>query len=57
VVSWAGLLEEALRKPGYIHEAYSRFQNYSLRNQLLALFQRLVCYVEYGVELASGFII
>ena len=29
------------RKPGYIHEAYSRFRNYSIANQLLALFQIL----------------
>jgi hypothetical protein len=39
MVSWAALLDEAIRKPGYIHEAYSRFHNYSLGNQLLALFQ------------------
>ena len=39
MVSWAALLDEAVRKPGYIHEAYSRFHNYSLGNQLLALFQ------------------
>ncbi len=39
MVSWAALLDEAVRKPGYIHEAYSRFHSYSLGNQLLALFQ------------------
>jgi N-terminal domain of anti-restriction factor ArdC len=39
IVSWAALLSEAVSKPGYIHEAYSRFHNYSLGNQLLALFQ------------------
>ena len=39
MVSWAALLDEAVKKPGYIHEAYSRFHNYSLGNQLLALFQ------------------
>ena len=39
MVSWAALLDEALKKPGFIHEAYSRFHNYSLGNQLLALFQ------------------
>src|SRR5262245_32375950 len=27
MVSWAALLDEAVRKPGYIHEAYSRFHN------------------------------
>jgi hypothetical protein len=25
MVSWAALLQEAVTKPGYIHEAYSRF--------------------------------
>jgi hypothetical protein len=30
MVSWAALLEEAVTKPGYIHEAYSRFWNYSI---------------------------
>ena len=39
LVSWAALLEEAVKQPGFIHEAYSRFHNYSLGNQLLALFQ------------------
>src|SRR6266568_9133085 len=39
MVSWAALLQEAVSKPGYIHEAYRRFHNYSLGNQLLALFQ------------------
>jgi antirestriction protein ArdC len=40
------LLEEAVSKPGYILQAYSRFHNYSLGNQLLALFQ---C-IERGTE-------
>ena len=39
MVSWAALLDEAVKKPGFIHEAYSRFHNYLLGNQLLALFQ------------------
>ena len=46
MISWAALLDEAVKKPGYIHHAYSRFHNYSLGNQLLALFQCIVCYVE-----------
>jgi hypothetical protein len=46
LISWAALLDEAVKKPGFIHEAYSRFHNYSLGNQLLALFQCFVCYVE-----------
>ena len=41
MVSWAALLNEAVTKPGFIHEAYERFHNYSLGNQLLALFQCL----------------
>src|SRR6266568_2387524 len=39
MVSWAALLQEAVTKPGYIHEAYNRFHSYSIGNQLLALFQ------------------
>jgi antirestriction protein ArdC len=46
MVSWAALLDEAVKKPGFIHEAYSRFLNYSLGNQLLALFQCL----ERGIQ-------
>ena len=46
MVSWAALLDEAVKKPGFIHEAYSRFHNYSLGNQLLALFQ---C-IERGIQ-------
>jgi hypothetical protein len=46
MVSWAALLDEAVKKPGFIHEAYSRFHNYSLGNQLLALFQ---CF-ERGIQ-------
>jgi hypothetical protein len=46
MVSWAALLDEAVKKPGFIHEAYSRFHNYSLGNQLLALFQCL----ERGIQ-------
>jgi antirestriction protein ArdC len=39
LVSWAALLTEAVTKRGMIHEAYSRFHNYSLGNQILALVQ------------------
>jgi N-terminal domain of anti-restriction factor ArdC/IrrE N-terminal-like domain len=38
-ISWAALLNEAVTKPGYIHEAYTRFHSFSFGNQLLALFQ------------------
>ena len=33
------LLEDAVNKPGSIMQAYSAFHNYSLGNQLLALFE------------------
>jgi len=46
MVSWAALLNEAGKKPGFIHEAYNRFHNYSLGNQLLAFFQCL----ERGIQ-------
>jgi hypothetical protein len=39
MISWAALLAEAVKEPGFIHKAYSRFHNYSLGNQLLAMFQ------------------
>lgn len=38
-VSWQTLLNEALSKPGMIHDAYSRFHNYSMGNQILAMWQ------------------
>ncbi len=38
-VSWQKILHDAIHTPGTIHEAYSRFHNYSIGNQLLALFQ------------------
>ena len=41
MISWAALLDEAVTKPGYIHQAYSRFHQFSLGNQLLVLFQCL----------------
>jgi antirestriction factor ArdC-like protein len=46
MISWAALLDESVKKPGFIHEAYSRFHNFSLGNQLLALFQ---CF-ERGIQ-------
>jgi hypothetical protein len=49
MVSWAALLDEAVKKPGFIHDAYSRFHNFSLGNQLLALYQ---C-VERGLQPAA----
>ncbi len=38
-ISWQKLLHDAINQPGAIHEAYSRFHNYSVGNQLLALMQ------------------
>src|SRR5690349_17712541 len=36
---WSELLHRAVTEPGVISEAYSRFHNYSLGNQILAWFQ------------------
>lgn len=38
-ITWTALLNEAVTKPGYIHEAYTRFHSYSAVNQLWALLQ------------------
>ncbi|OLD61160.1 MAG: hypothetical protein AUI53_06800 [Acidobacteria bacterium 13_1_40CM_2_60_7] len=46
MVSWVALLEGAVIKPGYTHEAYSCFHSYSLGNQILALFH---CF-ERGIQ-------
>src|SRR5215472_14480574 len=37
--TWAELLAQAVTEPGLILAAYSRFWNYSLGNQLLAMLQ------------------
>ena len=37
--AWADLLRDAVTVPGTISQAFSRFHNYSVGNQLLALFQ------------------
>jgi antirestriction protein ArdC len=47
-LSWRCLLEEAVTKPGTVHEAYSRFWNYSLGNQILALMQCRARVIEPG---------
>ena len=44
---WAQMLSDAVEKPGIISEAYRRFWNYSVGNQLLAMFQ---C-IQRGIEL------
>lgn len=38
---WAKLLEQAVSVPGVISDAYRRFWNYSVGNQILAMFQCL----------------
>ncbi len=40
-LSWESVLRQAITTPGLIHEAYHRFHQYSLRNQLLAMAQCL----------------
>ena len=47
-VSWSELLQTAVTQPGVIHEAYSRFWNYSLGNQILALMQCRAHVIEPG---------
>ena len=34
--NWSGLLDDVIKTPGIISEAYSAFHNYSIGNQLLA---------------------
>jgi antirestriction protein ArdC len=41
VPSWESILRRAIITPGLIHEAYTRFHRFSLRNQLLAMAQCL----------------
>src|ERR1039458_8096508 len=45
---WATLLIDAVSKPGLISQAYTRFWNYSVGNQILALFQCLERRIELG---------
>lgn len=45
---WAMLLIDAVKRPGVISTAYSQFWNYSVGNQLLALFQCLTRKLEPG---------
>jgi hypothetical protein len=47
-VDWAALLIDAVEKPGVIAEAYRQFWNYSVGNQLLALFQCFARKIEPG---------
>ena len=45
---WEELLKNAVNTPGIIADAYSRFWNYSVGNQLLALFQCIQRKIEPG---------
>jgi hypothetical protein len=47
-MDWTQLLVDAVNKPGVISQAYSRFWNYSVGNQLLAWFQCLERKIELG---------
>lgn len=38
---WSAILAEAVSKPGLIHDCYSRFHNYSVGNQFLAMIQSI----------------
>jgi antirestriction protein ArdC len=46
--NWQTLLSEALTKPGLVSEAYSRFHNYSIGNQVLAFVQCLMRGIQPG---------
>ena len=39
-LDWARLLADAICQPGIISTAYSRFWNYSVGNQILAIWKR-----------------
>ena len=45
---WSELLHRAVTEPGVISQAFSRFHNYSLGNQLLALQQCQLRHIEPG---------
>ncbi|GIW56756.1 MAG: hypothetical protein KatS3mg082_3160 [Nitrospiraceae bacterium] len=45
---WAAILRDAVTRPGIISTAYTRFWNYSVGNQLLALWQCALRGIEPG---------
>lgn len=47
-IDWQSILIEAVEKPGVISKAYSMFWNYSVGNQLAALFQCVLRRIEPG---------
>jgi hypothetical protein len=46
--AWAALLADAVARPGLVSEAYHRFWNYSVGNQILALWQCALRGIEPG---------
>jgi hypothetical protein len=46
IPKWSALLIEAVTKPGLIMKAYSAFHQYSVGNQILALVQCQMRYME-----------
>ena len=50
---WTELLTEAVTKPGVISKAYRSFYGYSIGNQMLALLQCQIRYVEYKIKLQT----
>ncbi len=46
IPKWSALLIEAVTKPGLIMKAYSVFHQYSVGNQILALVQCQMRYME-----------
>ena len=49
IPKWSALLIEAVTKPGLIMKAYSAFHAFSIGNQLLALVQCQMRYMELAV--------
>lgn len=47
-LGWDTILKRAVNDPGLIHEAYSSFHNFSIGNQILAMFQCLELGISAG---------
>src|SRR5437764_12598204 len=45
---WSAILSDAVAKPGVMSKAYSTFWEYSIGNQLLALFECMLRHLEPG---------
>ena len=46
IPKWSALLIEAVNKPGMMMQAYTAFHNYSIGNQILAIVQCQLRYME-----------